>query len=225
MSKGRILVVEDEVGIRDLITEVLKLSDFEVVSAADGLVALDLIRKTQFDLILLDVNLPHIDGFALLEKTRANAPTLPIILLSARVDKEDVTHGLKLGADDYIRKPFGVEELVLRVENLLRRINRVSTNQLSCGPIVLREAEHEVRFNGELVDLSPTEFSLLNVLIENQGVVLSKERLLELVWDLDFETNTNVVDTYISYLRKKLHRDGFDGIKTVRGVGFKLVSK
>lgn len=225
MGKGRILVVDDEAGIRELIAEVLKLSDFEVVTAADGLIALDLIRNDKFDLIMLDVNLPHVDGFALLEKTRASAPTLPIFMLSARVDKEDVTRGLKLGADDYIRKPFGVEELVLRVENRLRRNSQSEIAQMTCGPITLREAEHEVFFNEELVDLSPTEFALLAVLMEHQGMVLKKDKLLELVWDLDFETNTNVVDTYISYLRKKLHRDGYEGIKTVRGVGFKLVNK
>ena len=117
----RILVVDDEVAIRDLIKEVLQLAGFEVSTCEDGLTALNLIRREKFDLIILDVNLPKLDGFALLQKVRESAPAQPIILISARTDKEDVTHGLRLGADDYIRKPFGIEELVLRVENRLRR--------------------------------------------------------------------------------------------------------
>jgi two-component system OmpR family response regulator len=222
VSKGHILVVDDEQPIRDLIHEVLTLSDFQVTTAADGLEALNVIRREKFDLILLDVNLPKIDGFSILERVRESAPTQPIIMISARVDKDDVTHGLRLGADDYIRKPFGVEELVLRVENRLKRNINAPVTSFSCGPITLSEAEHKVTFNNELVDLSPTEFNLLLVLIENENRVLSKEKLLQMVWDLDFETTTNVVDTYISYLRKKLHKDGYEGIKTIRGVGYKL---
>lgn len=222
MSKGQILVVDDEQAIRELITEVLNISDFQVSTAADGLEALNLIRKNKFDLILLDVNLPKVDGFAVLEKVRESAPTQPIIMLSARTSKDDVTHGLRLGADDYIRKPFSVEELVLRVENRLKRNISEIDQVLSCGPISLFESEHKVTFNEKVIDLSPTEFNLLHILLQNQNRVLSKEKLLDLVWGLDFETTTNVVDTYISYLRKKLHFDGFEGIKTVRGVGFKL---
>ena len=225
MSKGQILIVDDEKSIRDLITDVLVIADYEVTPAADGLSALNLIRKTKFDLILLDVNLPKVDGFAILEKVRESAPTQPIIMISARVEKEDVTHGLKLGADDYVRKPFSVEELVLRIENILRRLKKNNPEIFVCGPITLNEREHKVTFNDEIVDLSPTEFNLLSVLIQNQNRVLTKEKLLELVWDLDFETTTNVVDTYISYLRKKIHKEGYEGIKTVRGVGFKLESK
>ena len=219
----RILVVDDEVAIRDLIKEVLQLAGFEVSACEDGLTALNLLRREKFDLIILDVNLPKLDGFALLQKVRESAPAQPIILISARTDKEDVTHGLRLGADDYIRKPFGIEELVLRVENRLRREN--SAVELICGPIELNESQHRVTFGGNEIELSPTEFSLLQVLMENQNRVLTKEKLLDLVWGMDFATSTNVVDTYISYLRKKLHIEGFEGIKTVRGIGFKLESK
>ena len=219
----RILVVDDEVAIRDLIKEVMQLAGFEVSVCEDGLTALNLIRRERFDLIILDVNLPKLDGFALLQKVRESAPSQPIILISARTDKEDVTHGLRLGADDYIRKPFGIEELVLRVENRLRRESSVV--ELICGPIELNESQHRVSFGGREIELSPTEFTLLQVLMENQNRVLTKEKLLDLVWGMDFATSTNVVDTYISYLRKKLHINGFEGIKTVRGIGFKLESK
>ena len=225
MSKGQILVVDDELGIRTLLSEVLNIAGFQVTIAADGLDALNLIRKNKFDLILLDVNLPKVDGFAILEKIRASAPTQPIIMISARTEKDDVTHGLRLGADDYIRKPFSVEELVLRVENRLRRTSNSEVETFICGPIELNELKHQVLFKDQEVELSPTEFNLLLALIQNQNRVMTKEKLLDLVWGLDFETSTNVVDTYISYLRKKLHKDGFEGIKTVRGVGFKLESQ
>ena len=225
MEMGKILLVDGEQSIRDLITEVLALSGFEVTTAADGLEALNKIRTEKFDLILLDVNLPKLDGFAVLEKVRESAPTQPIIMLSARIDKDDVTHGLRLGADDYVRKPFSVEELILRLDNLLKRNKSATPSVITCGPIALFEAEHKVTFNESEVDLSPTEFNLLVVLMQNPGRVLTKEKLLDVVWGLDFETSTNVVDTYISYLRKKLHKYDFEGIKTVRGVGFKLDSK
>ena len=225
MSKGQILVVDDELGIRTLLSEVLNIAGFQVTIAADGLDALNLIRKNKFDLILLDVNLPKVDGFAILEKIRASAPTQPIIMISARTEKDDVTHGLRLGADDYIRKPFSVEELVLRVENRLRRTSNSEVETFICGPIELNELKHQVLFKDQEIELSPTEFNLLLALIHNQNRVMTKEKLLDLVWGLDFETSTNVVDTYISYLRKKLHKDGFEGIKTVRGVGFKLDSQ
>ena len=221
-AKQRILAVDDEAGIRDLITDVLSLAGFEVQTAADGLVALDLIRKQNFDLVILDVNLPKIDGFTLLEKIREKDIQIPIIMLTARTEKDDVTHGLRTGADDYVRKPFSVEELVLRIKGLLRRAGGVEQKKLMCGPIELDESSHAVLFNGVNVDLSPTEFNLLAQLMSAPHIVHTKERLLEIVWGLDFETSTNVVDTYISYLRKKLHKDGFEGIKTVRGIGFKI---
>jgi two-component system OmpR family response regulator len=130
-----------------------------------------------------------------------------------------------LGADDYVTKPFGLEELVLRVRAILRRANftEAAPTVLACGPIALDEDSHSVTFNSEAVDLSPTEFRLLHVLLESKGRVLSKSFLLNEVWGINFETETTVVDTYISYLRKKLHRDGFEGIRTVRGVGFQLL--
>ena len=215
-------MVDDEPAIRDLISEVLKIADYDFATIGDGVEALNMIRKEKFDLIILDVNLPKLDGFAVLEKVRENAPTQPIIMISARTEKDDVTHGLRLGADDYIRKPFSVEELLLRVENRLRRDLSTSTQSYQCGPLTLNESKHLVTFNEQTIDLSPTEFNLLLVLIQNPNRVFSKEKLLDMVWGLDFQTSTNVVDTYISYLRKKIHIDGFDGIKTVRGVGFKL---
>jgi two-component system OmpR family response regulator len=221
-----VLAVDDEKGIRDLVHDALSLAGFEVTGAADGLEALTLLRKQKWDLVILDINLPTINGFSLLEKLREKDPQTPVLLLSARGENADVTQGLKLGADDYVRKPFGLEELVLRAKALIKRTSpAVQSQQVIAGPITIDDASHEVRFKDELIDLSKTEYRLLWELAARPGMVLSKEYLLENVWGIDFENNSTVVDTYISYLRKKLHKDGFEGVQTVRGVGFKLVIK
>jgi two-component system OmpR family response regulator len=172
----------------------------------------------------VDINMPMMDGFEFIERIRGNGDQTPALMLSARGERADITRGLTLGADDYVTKPFGLEELVLRIRAILRRskFSEATSTLLSCGPITLDESLHQVSFNGEIVDLSPTEFRLLHILIESKGRVLSKSHLLDEVWGINFETETTVVDTYISYLRKKLHRDGFEGIRTVRGVGFQM---
>jgi two-component system OmpR family response regulator len=219
-----ILIIDDEAGVRELLADALKLAGFETLTAADAMVAQTILRTSKPDLLIVDINMPLMDGFEFIEKIRSNGDQTPALMLSARADRADVTRGLTLGADDYVTKPFGLEELVLRIRAILRRsqFNESSSISLSCGPIALDEASHQVSFNGEVVDLSPTEFRLLYVLLESKGRVLSKSVLLDEVWGINFETETTVVDTYISYLRKKLHRDGFEGIRTIRGVGFQL---
>jgi two-component system OmpR family response regulator len=144
-------------------------------------------------------------------------------MLTARQDKRDVIEGFNLGADDYVVKPFSVEEVILRVNALLRRSAPLEDEKfLTLGPISLSPTTHEVKFHDEPIALSRTEFNLLQLLMENPRRVLSKDTILRQVWGYDFLAATNVVDTYISYLRKKLHRDGYEGIKTVRGVGFQM---
>ena len=226
-NQPRILVVDDESGVRDLICDALHMSDFQTLQAVDGLAALSVIRKDRFDLIILDINMPKLDGLGLLEKIRNDGIELPALMLSARGDKTDISTGLKLGADDYMTKPFSIEELVLRVKAILRRTSGSTSakNNLNCGPISMDLDRHQVKLNDELVEMSPTEFKLLEELILRSGKVVSKEILLANVWEIDFDTTSTVVDTYISYLRKKLHKDGFEGIKTVRGVGFQIVEK
>ena len=226
-NQPRILVVDDESGVRDLICDALHMSDFQTLQAVDGLAALSAIRKDRFDLIILDINMPKLDGLGLLEKIRNDGIELPALMLSARGDKTDISTGLKLGADDYMTKPFSIEELVLRVKAILRRTSGSTSakNNLNCGPISMDLDRHQVKLNDELVEMSPTEFKLLEELIMRSGKVVSKEVLLSNVWEIDFDTTSTVVDTYISYLRKKLHKDGFEGIKTVRGVGFQIVEK
>jgi len=219
-----ILIVYDEAGVRELLADALRLAGFETLTAADAMIAQTLLRSVKPDLLVVDINMPLMDGFEFIERIRSNGDQTPALMLSARGERADITRGLTLGADDYVTKPFGLEELVLRIRAILRRskFSEASSTLLSCGPISLDESLHQVTFNGEVVDLSPTEFRLLHILIESKGRVLSKSHLLDEVWGITFETETTVVDTYISYLRKKLHRDGFEGIRTVRGVGFQM---
>ena len=219
-----ILIIDDEAGVRELLSDALKLAGFETLTAADAMIAQTLLRTVKPDLLVVDINMPLMDGFEFIERIRGNGDQTPALMLSARGERADITRGLTLGADVYVTKPFGLEELVLRIRAILRRskVSETTSNLLSCGPITLDESLHQVSFNGEVVDLSPTEFRLLHILLESKGRVLSKSHLLDEVWGINFETETTVVDTYISYLRKKLHRDGFEGIRTVRGVGFQM---
>lgn len=217
-----ILIVDDEAGVRELLGDALRIAGFETATAQDGMSALTSIRNRKPDLLIVDINMPLMDGFELVERLRTTGDNTPALMLSARADRIDVTRGLTLGADDYVTKPFGLEELLLRVKAILRRsqISAVDPADLRCGPITMDESSHAVFFKEERVELSPTEFKLLQVLIENKNRVLSKSLLLDEVWGITFESESTVADTYISYLRKKLHKDGFEGIKTVRGVGF-----
>jgi two-component system OmpR family response regulator len=222
-AKHRILVVEDEEGILSLLEETLRIAGFDPITANSGAQALTLTRKESIDLVLLDINLPLLDGFQVLTKIRQTHPSMPVIMLTARRDKRDVIEGFNLGADDYVVKPFSVEEVILRVNALLRRSAPLGDEKfLTLGPISLSPTTHEVKFHDEPIALSRTEFNLLQLLMENPRRVLSKDTILRQVWGYDFLAATNVVDTYISYLRKKLHRDGYEGIKTVRGVGFQM---
>jgi two-component system OmpR family response regulator len=225
-QKPKVLVIDDEPGVRELISESLRISEITAVQAADGLEALSLLRREKFDLLILDINMPKLDGLALLEKLRTEGMSVPVLMLSARADKTDINQGLRIGADDYLTKPFSIEELILRVKAIMRRSKGEVTEVkvLNCGPISMDFSKYSVKFNDQLIDLSPTEFKLLEQLILNRGNVVTKETLLSEVWEIDFKSSSTVVDTYISYLRKKLHIDGFEGIKTVRGIGFQIVA-
>jgi len=220
-----IMIVDDEPGVRALLNDTLRIAGFETVEATDGMSALTLLRTHKPDLLVIDINMPLMDGFELVERLRSSNDLTPVLMLTAREDREDITRGLKIGADDYVIKPLkSNEELILRIKAILRRStkNTDTPTLLSWGPISIDDDQHQVTFNGEEVDLSPTEYRLLQILIEKKGKVLSKNLLLDEVWGITFESESTVVDTYISYLRKKLHRDGFEGIKTIRGVGFQI---
>ena len=224
-TKAHVLVVDDEEGVRELLGDALRVAGYSVSSAPDGMSALTALRTTPADLLVIDINMPVMDGFELLEQLRKKGDFTPALMLSARGDKTDITKGLRLGADDYVTKPFGLEELLLRVGAILRRTKAVSVENsvLKCGLLRLDEDQHKVFYSDEEIELSPTEFKLLQELMRNKGRVLTKSALLRDVWEIDFETETSVLDTYISYLRKKLNRDGIEFIRTVRGVGYQIV--
>ena len=224
-TKAHILVVDDEDGVRDLLGDALRVAGYSVSAAADGMSALTAIRNAAADLLIIDINMPVMDGFELLEQLRKKGDLTPALMLSARGDRGDITRGLRLGADDYVTKPFGLEELLLRVGAILRRTKAavVENSILRCGPLALDEDQHKVFYGDEEVELSPTEFKLLQELMRNKGRELTKSSLLRDVWEIDFETETSVLDTYISYLRKKLNRNNLEFIRTVRGVGYQIV--
>ena len=219
-----IMIVDDEVGVRELLRDTLKIAGFETVEADNGMSALTVLRSHKPELIIIDINMPLMDGFELVERLRGTGDLVPVLMLTARNDQQDISRGLRIGADDYVVKPFGLEELILRVKAILRRSKKSVdiARTLKCGPITLDEELHKVTFNNDEINLSPTEFRLLQMLMEKKGRVLTKVLLLDEVWGITFESESTVVDTYISYLRKNLHRDGFECIKTVRGVGFQI---
>ena len=223
-DRSTVLIVDDEVAVADLLEDALTLGGYQTLRAANGMEALRLVREQSPDLLLLDINMPLINGFEVLERMRTKGIETPVLFLTARDDRDDEKHGLKLGADDYVTKPFGVEELILRVKAVLRRAKTepevVST--LNVGPLEINFDTRIVKVDEIEVNLSPTEFKLLAYLMQNKNRVLTKQQLLSNVWGINYDSETTVLDTYISYLRKKIDHQGYGLIKTVRGIGFQL---
>ncbi|WP_405161796.1 response regulator transcription factor [Nocardia sp. NBC_01499] len=225
MTGHRILVVDDEVRVLASLRRGLELSDFEVVTAADGGEALAMVRATSPDAMVLDVNMPTLDGEGVVTALRAMGNDIPICVLSARSAVTDRIACLERGADDYLTKPFDLGELVARLHALLRR--RVTTErpgaQVRVGQVQIDLAGHRVLAAGTPVDLTKREFEVLAMLADNPGIVLGREQILATVWGYDFATDTNVVDVFVSYLRRKLEAPGAARVvHTVRGVGFVL---
>ena len=227
----KVLVVDDEPNIRELVQVALKFHGCSVTTTATGMDALRLAALDSPDLIVLDVMLPDIDGFEVCRRLRANANDVPVIFLTARDTTSDTVTGLTLGGDDYITKPFSVEALVARVRAVLRRASRQqeSADGDAGGGSTLRVADLEldedhwtVRRAGVPVELSPTEFRLLAYLMRNQGLMLTRKQLLENVWGWEYAGQSQVLETYVSYLRRKLDRVGPPLIHTVRLVGYVL---
>lgn len=218
-----VLVVDDEENIRFLVESALQLAGIETVSAEDGRAALVAVSEQRPDLIVLDVMMPGLDGFEVLHRLRDAGTKTPVIFLTARDSTDDRVRGLTEGGDDYLIKPFAIAELVARVQLRLaadRQGPRGSV--LRCADLELDDDAHRVTRDGAVIDLSPTEYRLLHVLISNTGRVLSRAQLLQHVWDYDFDGDSSVVDTYISYLRRKLDQSEPKLIHTIRGVGFCL---
>tara|TARA_A100001037_G_scaffold48800_1_gene40665 strand:+ start:755 stop:1429 length:675 start_codon:yes stop_codon:yes gene_type:complete len=218
-----ILVVDDDTAICEALERSLRIEGFSVNIAYDGLMAVRSIEETTPDLVILDLNMPEMNGIEVTKYLRERNQEVPICILSARDEVSDRVLGLEAGADDYLVKPFALEELLARVNALLRRKNREGRQVLQVGDLILDPAGRQAAYKDLKLALTKVEFDLLAVLMENENTVLTRGQLLDLVWGYDFEANTNVVDVFIGYLRKKTEEMGDDRlIHTVRGVGFVL---
>ena len=220
----RVLVVDDEPNITSLVTTALRYEGFEVASAANGREALNEVAKFRPHLVVLDVMLPDLDGFEVARRLRQEARRVPILFLTAKDATEDKIRGLTLGGDDYVTKPFSLEELLARIRAVLRRATDAgeSSTRLSFADLELDEDTREVFRHHTSIELTPTEFKLLRYLMMNPRRVLSKAQILDYVWEYDFEGDANVVETYISYLRKNVDSLGPPLIHTLRGAGYSL---
>lgn len=225
-SAPRILVVDDESSITDLLGMALRYEGMEVKVAHLGREAIELVGAFRPHLVVLDVMLPDLDGFEVLRRLGSAfaGERLPVLFLTARDALDDKLRGFTLGGDDYMTKPFSVEELIVRVRAILRRAHPDGrdSGRLVVGDLELDEESHEVRRGESVVELTPTEFKLLHYLMLNAGRVVSKAQILDRVWNYDFDGNANVVEIYISYLRRKIDAQGPRMINTVRGVGYSL---
>ena len=221
---SRVLVVDDEPSIVEVISMALRFQGFEVETASTGHDAIAAVNRFKPHLMVLDVMLPDIEGFEVANRLGAQRAGVPIIFLTARDSTEDKVRGLSGGGDDYMTKPFSLEELVARIRTILRRTGHAAAESglLQFADLELDEESHEVRRGGELIELTATEFRLLRYLMLNPRRVLTRAQLLDHVWDYDFGGDGRVLETYISYLRKKLDAHGPSLIRTVRGVGYGL---
>jgi two-component system OmpR family response regulator len=222
----RVLVVDDESTLSDLLSMALRYEGWDVRTAADGLSAVRVAREFRPDAVVLDVMLPDFDGLEVLRRLRGETPDVPVLFLTAKDAVEDRVAGLTAGGDDYVTKPFSLEELVARLRGLMRRSGMAAAarqgSELVVGDLVLDEDSHEVRRGDDIVELTATEFELLRYLMRNPRRVLSKAQILDRVWHYDFGGQSNVVELYISYLRKKIDVGRQPMIHTVRGAGYVL---
>ncbi|WP_138999525.1 response regulator transcription factor [Rhodococcus zopfii] len=224
VPEARILIVDDEPSIVELLAVSLKFQGFEVQAASTGAEGLDRARAFRPDAVILDVMMPGMDGFGLLRRLRADGSDTPVLFLTAKDTVEDKVSGLTLGADDYVTKPFSLEEVIARLRTILRRAGKVSeaerSSRITFADIELDDETHEVWKAGKPVALSPTEFTLLRYFLVNAGTVLSKPRILDHVWNYDFDGEVGVVESYVSYLRRKIDTGDRPLLHTLRGVGY-----
>lgn len=226
MPEARLLVADDERTILDLLCASLRHAGFEVLAANDGREALSLARSGRPDVLILDVMMPGYDGFEVVSRLRDEGLDAPVLFLTARDATEDKVRGLTVGGDDYVTKPFSLDEVLARIRALLRRSGHGrggrSETALRVADLELDEDRHEVRRAGELVDLTPTEFNLLRLFMQNPNRVLSKGVILDRVWDYSFDGEASIVESYMSYLRRKVDTGQPRLLHTVRGVGYVL---
>jgi two-component system, OmpR family, response regulator len=223
---ARLVVVEDDDSIRELLAAGLRFAGYDVATTASGGDAVALIIQRQPNLVVLDVNLPDVDGFELCRRLRASGNEVPVIFLTARRDVEDLRTGFAGGGDDYLTKPFSLDELTFRIKAVLRRAGSradapAESGRLACGHVELDETSHQVWSAGVEVATTPTEFRMLRYLLSNINQVLTRMQILEHVWDYDFDGDWQIIETYVSSLRKKLELDGQPRIiHTIRGIGY-----
>ena len=215
----RVLIVEDEPRLASFLEKGLAANGFTTFAVQDGAVASMVARDEEFDLMILDLGLPGMDGFRVLEEVRSRGQKLPVIVLTARDDVDDKVRGLDAGADDYVTKPFKFEELLARIRARLRADRPEEEVELRAGPITLDPRSRRADVDGEQVELSTREFALLETFMRHPGQVLSREQLLSRVWGYDFDPGSNIVDVYVGYLRRKV---GGETIETVRGAGYRF---
>jgi two-component system response regulator MprA len=216
-----ILVVEDDRAVREAVERALTYEGYEVSTARDGAEALSAVLNDPPEAIVLDVMMPHVNGLEACRRIRASGDTTPILILTARHEVSDRVEGLDAGADDYMVKPFALEELLARLRALLRRSSGSTTEVLTVGDLTMNIGTREVHRGDLPVDLTKTEFDLLELLMRNAGIVISRDTIYEKIWGYDFETSSNSLDVYIGYLRRKTEVDGLPRvIHTVRGVGY-----
>lgn len=229
----QIYLVDDDSEIQEMLKSALEFANYQVSLASDGVTALTMVRNTPPDLIILDVMMPRFSGFDFLQILRSFDMSTPVLLLTARDGIDDRVKGLRAGADDYVTKPFSVMEVVARIEALLRR-SRIAESQqdaqsttddmLQCGPLTIDAASHQVSEQGVPIELTPTEYRLLLFLVAHRGKVISKSQILAQVWDMSFSDDTNVVERFVSSLRKKIELHGVEIIRTVRGFGYMVAT-
>jgi len=221
----RLLVVEDEMRVASFLKRGLEAENYAVDVAYDGQEGLHLATTNDYDLILLDILLPKLKGFEVLSKLRDRNIRTPVIMLTARGALGDRVRGLDLGADDYLVKPFAFEELLARVRALLRRRTTAGSPTLHVGPLVMDPVAHKVTVRDSVVEFTPKEYALLEYLMRNEGAVCTRAMIAQHVWDINFDTYTNLIDVFINHLRKKLQPYSCDQmIQTVRGIGYALKS-
>lgn len=221
----KVLVVDDEPNIRDLLSASLRFAGHQVATAANGTDAINMITETKPDIVLLDVMLPDISGFGVTKKIRGMGIEVPILFLTARDDTEDKIAGLTVGGDDYVTKPFSLDEIMARISAIMRRTSKDGQDgsMITVGELSINEDAHEVTVGAQVVDLSPTEYQLLRYLATNPNRVLTKAQILDHVWEYDFNGEMGIVESYVSYLRKKLDPLSQEPlIITKRGVGYML---
>ena len=220
----KILIVDDEAKIRELIIKYAKHEGFETAEAADGMEAVELCEKNHYDLVVMDIMMPHLDGFSAVKEIKKMKPQLPFILLSALGEEYDRIHGFDVGVDDYVVKPFSSKELMMRIHAILKRVQPVETvsnEQFKVDDLVIDYSARTVTIEGQRIQLSPKEYELLVYLVKNKGIALTREQLLQNVWGYDFFGDDRTLDTHIKLLRKNLG-DYAKYIITLRGVGYRF---